>query len=189
MKIHDCLHYLHIFCNNFYSYNYGSAVSSWIKAFCHPHFSSGLKNNVTSVSNFKMSTFWSGDLGFGCATHFYPWWLRKMVLPKKCKSFYREFNFLFPSLAWVAWGLTSPIHLVKCPFSYCKFYNLLFNSISSLEIRNLSLLNFHMMLDILLGICMFCIFYCEYFLFCAACYMSFLSIHAMSSIKTVAQGN
>jgi hypothetical protein len=121
MKIHDCLNYLHIFCNNFYSHNYGSAVSSWIKhwgymAFPHPHFPSGLKNNATWVSNFKMSTFWSGDLGFGCATHFYPRWLRKLVLPKKCKSFCREYNFLFPSLTWVAWSLTSLIHLVKCRF-------------------------------------------------------------------------
>jgi hypothetical protein len=162
-------------------------------AFPHPHFTSGLKNNVTWVSNFKMSTFWSGDLGFGCATHFYPWWLRKLVLPKKCKSFCREYNFLSH-----LWPRGHEVWLVRStwlsavflfPFSYCKFYNLVFNSISSLEIRHLSLLNFHTMSDILLGICMFCIFYCEYFLFCAAWYMSFLSIYAMSSIKTVAQGN
>jgi len=76
----------------------------------------GLKNHATWVSNFKMSAFWSGDLGFGCATHFYPWWLKDLVLPKQCKSFCREYNLLFPPLAWVAWDLTSPIHLVKCRF-------------------------------------------------------------------------
>jgi len=189
MKIHDCLHYLHIFCNNFYSYNYDSAVSSWgHMAFPHPHFPSGLKNNATWVSNFGLEMLVLVVLHISTQGDLESWYCPKSV------SHFVE-NVTFSSHLWPGWP---EVWLVRStwlsadflfPFSYCKFYNLVFNSSSSLEIRHLSLLNFHMMLDILLGICMFCIFYCEYFLFCAARYMSFLWIHAMSSIKTVAQGN
>lgn len=190
------LHYLHIFCNNFHSYNvlcllelrtevtwpspiHTSLQVSKIMWLEFPilkclHF--GLEILVLVVLH--ISTH--GDLESWCC-------------PKSVSHFVENITFfpIFGPGGHEVWLVRSTwlSAVFLFPFSYCKFYNLVFNSISSLEIRHLSLLNFHMMSDILLGICMFCIFYCEYFLFCAAWYMSFLSIYAMSSIKTVAQGN
>ena len=168
-KIHVCLHYLHIFSNNLYSYNYGSAVSSWIKdwgymAFPQPHFPSGKPTPLSEASKIMPLEFpISKCLHFGLeilvlivlhiSTHGD---LKTWCCPNSVRHFVE--NITFDSHLWPGWH---EIWLVRStwlsanflfPFSYCKFYNLVFNSISSLEIRHLSLLNFHLLLDNLLGI-------------------------------------
>jgi len=88
--------------------------------------------------------------------------LESWCCPKSVSHFVENITFsshLWPGWpeVWLVWSTWLSADFL-IPFSYCKFYNLVFNSIPSLEIRHLSLLNFHMMLDILLGICMFCTF-------------------------------
>ena len=137
MKIHICLHYLHNFCNNLFSYNYGSAVSSWIQdwgymAFPHPHFPSGKPTPLSEASKIIPLEFpISKCLHFG---------LKILVLvvlhisnhadletwccPKSVSHFVE--NITFSSHLWLGWH---EVRLARStwlsadflfPFSYCK---------------------------------------------------------------------